>query len=295
MSDKSSYEIDTLLHAESTTISAQIQSAYESLSATEKRIADFVLNSPEQIMYNSVTQVAEELEIAQSTVTRFCRTIGLRGFQELKIRLAQDTERTTPPTNENGEDLSLHKLMAQTAANSIVDTAAQIDCEALEKAVGRIASARRIVIFGLGESGPMAQLLKIKLMGLGLAVDAQVDIHLQSIAAAHLDGNDVVIGISQQGSTKDVVGSIREARAYGATAISITGQKKSPITEVSDITLICAQRGITNIVQSFRSKASIMYVMELLAVMLTQRLNKQTAESKKKLWKTTESILEKLY
>ncbi|WP_409342237.1 MurR/RpiR family transcriptional regulator [Paenibacillus sp. MBLB4367] len=292
MNDKRNKEAD--FTAEGSTLFTQIQSAYGSLSATEKRIADYVLNSPEQIIYNSVTQVAEELAIAQSTVTRFCRTIGLRGFQELKIRLAQDTERTNPASEDQGEG-SLSKKMAQTAANSIVDASANIDQEALDQAVKRLASARRIVIFGLGESGPMAQLLKIKLIGIGLVADAHVDVHLQSISAAHLDERDAVIGISQQGSTKDIVTAIRAARATGATSVCITAQGKSPITEVSDIRLVCAQRGMSNIVESFKSKASILYVIELLTVMLTLHLTEQTAESKKKLWKTTDSILDKLY
>ena len=81
---------------DSSTIFVKIQSMYGTLSVTEKRIADFVLNSPEKIMYSSVTQVAEELQVAQSTVTRFTKTIGLQGFQELKIRLAQATERSQP-------------------------------------------------------------------------------------------------------------------------------------------------------------------------------------------------------
>ncbi|UVI29537.1 MurR/RpiR family transcriptional regulator [Paenibacillus spongiae] len=294
MANKTNDEHDFM--PDNSTLSAQIQSAYTSLSATEKRIADYVLNVPEQIMYNSVTQVAEELEIAQSTVTKFCRTIGLRGFQELKIRLAQDTERTNP-ANEDQEEMSLSKQMAQSAANSIVDAGGHIDRDAVDQAVSKLASARRIIILGVGESGPMAQLLKIKLMGIGLTADAQIDIHLQSMLAAHLDERDVAIGISQQGSTKDIVASMRSARANGATTICITGQGKTPITEVSDIRLVCASRlsSITGI-GSFKSKASILYVIELLVVMLTLLLSEQQAESKKKLlWKTTDSILDKLY
>jgi len=276
------------------TLSSKIQSAYGSLSATEKRIADFVLNSPEKVIYNSVTQVAEELEVAQSSVTRFCRSIGLRGFQELKIRLAQDSERMNPPT-EGAEAVSLPKKIAQISANSVLDAEMSMDHASLHQAVAKIAGARRIVIYGLGESGPMAQLLKIKLMGLGLLVDATVDVHLQSIAAAHLDERDVAIGISQQGSTKDIVAAIGSVRASGATTICITGQAKSPITEVSDIRLVCVQRGMSNIVESFKSKASILYIIELLTVSLTLHLADQTADSKGKLWKTTESILDKLY
>lgn len=291
MTDKMIKEIE--IASSDSTLFSKIQSTYGSLSATEKRIADFVLNSPEKIVYASVTQVAEELEIAQSSVTRFCRTIGFRGFQELKIRLAQHLERMNPANDESEQEMSLPKKMAQISANSVMDASMSIDHESLEQAVERIAAARKIILFGLGESGPMAQLLKIKLMGLGLTVDAHVDVHLQSISAAHVDERDVVIGISQQGSTKDIVAALRAARSNGAKTVCITGQGKSPISEVSDIRLVCVQRGISNIVESFKSKASILYVIELLTVTLSLHLLKQTEGSK--IWRTTESILDKLY
>lgn len=278
---------------DSSTIFAKIQSMYGTLSVTEKRIADFVLNSPEKIMYNSVTQVAEELQVAQSTVTRFTKTIGLQGFQELKIRLAQATERSQPAL-DTPEDDSLPMKMAQTAANSVLDVASYIDRDALKETIDALAAARRIMIYGLGESGPMAQLLKIKLTGLGLMADAHSDIHMQSISAAHLDERDVAVAISQQGSTKDVVAALRSARSTGAKTICITGQSKSPITEVSDIRLVCSQRGMANIVDSFKSKTSILFAIELIAVSLTLQLSKGSA-AEGTLWKTTASILDKLY
>ncbi|MCJ8013670.1 MurR/RpiR family transcriptional regulator [Paenibacillus sp. KQZ6P-2] len=278
---------------EGPTLVTMIQNAYENLSVTEKRIADLILNSPETIIYNTVTQVAEVLEVAQSTVTRFCRTIDLRGYQELKIRLAQELERRQPAPQVQ-EVQSLPMQLANNAANSILDAAAHIEESVFESAVAAIVNARRIHIFGLGESGPMAQLLKIKLLGLGLMVDAQVDIHLQSIAAAHLDSRDVAIGISQQGSTKDIVAVMQTARKSGAKTICITGHGKSPITEVSDISLVCFNRGLSNILESFKSKASILYVIELLSVSLTLQMSDQSLDIKK-LWKTTDSILDKLY
>jgi len=281
--------------SEQETITAIIQSAYGNMSVTERRIADFVLNSPEKIMFSSVTQVAEELEIAQSSITRFCQTIGLRGYQELKIRIAQSSEQPARPGGDSEEEASLSKKLAQISANSILDASMSIDQEALDEAVKLLAAARKIVVFGLGESGPMAQLLKIKLMGQGLTADAHVDVHLQAISAAHVESSDVAIGISQEGSTKDIVSALRAARANGAKTICITGQGKSPITEVSDLKLVCVQRGITNILESFKSKASILYAIELLVIRLSLYMTAQTAETQGKIWRTTESILDKLY
>ncbi|MET3696989.1 RpiR family transcriptional regulator [Bacillus oleivorans] len=281
---------------DSLSVYSLIQSSYGGLSITEKRIADLILNSPEKIIYNTVTLVSEELEIAQSTVTRFCRSIGLRGFQDLKIRLARDLEREDS-TNENHEDLSFPQKFAQICSNSVRDASLSLDEYSIKQAADLIASANKIVIFGVGESGPMALLLKIKLMGLGLTVDAQIDSHLQSIAAAHLNENDVAIGISQQGSTRDIVNILESIQNSGVKTICITGHGKSPITEVSDIALVCVNRKLTNIkeVESFKSKTSILYVIELLTIILTMKLNSQSPDFQKNLWKTTESILDKLY
>lgn len=280
--------IDTSEHS----LHAQIQNVYGGLSNTEKRIADLVLGSPETIIYNTVTQIAEELNIAQSTVTRFCKSIGLRGFQELKIRLAREFEQTSS-VKEDDKEVDFHTELAQLAANSILDASTSLNLAELEQLVQSLASVRKIVIFGMGESGAMAQLLKIKLMGLGLIVDVQTDIHLQAMAAAHLDSHDVAIGISQQGSTKDIVSALEASRKAGAKTVCITCLGKSPITEVSDIQLICISRRMPYMKQ-FKSKASILYCIELLTLSLTMYLNNK-AKSGQELGRTTESILDKLY
>jgi len=273
-----------------------IQNVYSDLSSMEKRIAEYILNSPERIMYYTVTQVAEDLGVAQSSVTRFCKNIGLRGFQELKIRLAQ----SNPQQDENQDtsdqsEYNLQKKLAQVSANSVLDAAATINPEMLKQAEETIANASKVLLYGVGESGAMVQLFQMKLMGLGLTAEAYTDIHLQSISAAHADEGIVVIGISQQGSTKDVVAAMRLARDNGAKTICITAQGKSPITEVADIPIICVQRSLSNFAGTFESKASILYVIELIAIMYNIRLTSGTTSSRAKLTLSTESILDKLY
>ena len=274
-------------------IYTQIQNEYGALSNTEKRIADFMNASPEKIIYSTVTQVADELNVAQSMVTRFCKSIGLQGFQEFKIRLAQDYERKNS-MKETDEQLGLHSELAQLAANSILDAAANVNQEALQELVGTLVDARKIVVFGMGESGVMAQLLKTKLMGFGFIVDVQTDIHLQAMVATHLDSRDVAIGISQQGSTKDIVGALEKSKKAGAKTACITCLGKSPITEVSDIQLVCISRRMS-FVNQFRSKASILYVIELINLYLSKHLDDLKRSGNELLQKTTESILDKLY
>ncbi|MFW6381292.1 MAG: MurR/RpiR family transcriptional regulator, partial [Bacillota bacterium] len=68
----------------------QINSAYSALTPAEKKIADYVLENARKVIYLSVSELAEKTEVGDSTIIRFCRSIGLKGYQEFKLMLAQE-------------------------------------------------------------------------------------------------------------------------------------------------------------------------------------------------------------
>lgn len=274
------------------TIKSKLNSSYAHLSTTEQRIAEFVMEYPEKVIYSSVTQVADELEVAQSTITRFCKSIGLRGYQELKIKLARDMDSGVRPDSNEGK-MNLPQRLAHISISNLQETLKILDLEELQKAVIQIMNARKIVIFGLGESGPFAVLLKMKLLGMGFTADAHIDVHIQLISAAHLNNEDVAIGISQIGSTKDVVDALKKARFNGAHTICITGHGRSPITEAADTRLVCLSKGVSVFENDLKSKVSILYIIELITISLTLYISEKGTGADA--WKTTESILDKLY
>lgn len=128
---------------------------------------------------------------------------------------------------------------------------------------------------------------------MGFMADAHIDVHLQLISAAHLNTDDVAIGISQIGSTMDVVDALKKARSSGAHTICITGHGRSPITEVADTRLVCLSKGVSIFENDLKSKVSILYIIELITISLTLYLSENSSGADA--WKTTESILNKLY
>src|SRR5690348_2208314 len=98
---------------------------------------------PEKVIYYSVTQIADELGVAQSTITRFCRSIGLRGYQELKIKLARDMDSGIRPETNDGK-MNLPQRLAQISINNLQETLKILDLEELQKAIVRIMQARKI-------------------------------------------------------------------------------------------------------------------------------------------------------
>ena len=115
-----------------------------------------------------------------------------------------------------------------------------LDADVLETAAKKISDAQRIAIFGLGNSSSIAIDAQHKFLRAGLTASAYCDNHMQAIAASHLTKNDVAIGISHSGSSKDVVEALQLSRAAGATTICITNFGKSPIIKQSDIVLFTA-------------------------------------------------------
>ena len=71
-------------------ITSQIKRLYCNLTSAERKVADYVIESPQEITSLTVHQLAEKCEVAASAVIRFCKSIQLQGFSELKIEVARD-------------------------------------------------------------------------------------------------------------------------------------------------------------------------------------------------------------
>lgn len=222
----------------------RIKSAMESLKPSERLIAEFALKNAEQVMQMSISEASVSIGVGESTIIRFCRVLGYKGYQEFKLRLAQDLVEPVHYIHENisfsDSPKELAKKVFQTNLKAVEDTMKALDAEMVDVAAKLVADARRIDIYGVGYSSLTAFDAKLKFARLGLIVDAYGDAHLQAMAAVSLTDQDVAICISHSGSTKDVVDALSAARKAGATTIAITNFSPSPITKFADIVLMTA-------------------------------------------------------
>jgi len=240
----------------------RLQGAYTSLRAAEQRVADFILKHPDELIYLTVTELAERTNTSESTVVRLCQKIGYKGYQEFKIVLARDlVEPTTAiyAAIEPDDDLTTVKTKVfQANAQALRDTIEVLDDAELERAVDALSSARRIDLYGVGGSSPLALDAYHKFLKLGLNAVALSDGDLMAMSSALLVPGDVALGISHTGASRDVTDALRRAQANGATTIGITHRPTSPITKVSDITLVTAAKQT-----AFRSDASSSRIAQL--------------------------------
>jgi DNA-binding MurR/RpiR family transcriptional regulator len=224
----------------------RIHGTYDSLRTAEQRVADFILGHAEELIYLTVTELAERTQTSESTVVRLCQKIGYRGYQEFKILLARDLVGPTETVYEEinpGDDLpTLKAKVFQANAQALKDTIEVLSDEELTLAVAALSKARRVEVYGIGGSAPLALDAYHKFMKLGIACTWLNDGDLMAMSSALLQPGDVALGISHTGASRDVCDAMENAQRAGATTICITHRATSPITKASNIRLYTAAK-----------------------------------------------------
>jgi RpiR family carbohydrate utilization transcriptional regulator len=218
-----------------------IRQSMRILPPTARRIASYVDEHAQDVIRMSITELAEQAEASEGSVVGLCRRLGIDGFQELKILLSRDV---VDPVRHNQEDLNESDSVSDVAEHvfaahiaSLQQTRQLLVTQSLTKAVDIIRGARRLEVYGIGSSGPIAQDLAYRLLQLGRDVKVVTDSHIQAVSAAMTDAGTAVITISHSGSTTETVLATRLARDAGARTIGITRMGKSPLARYCDIVL----------------------------------------------------------
>lgn len=239
-------------------------SVYENaFTKSEVVLYEYLKQSIDEIIYMSVTELAEKLSMGEATILRFCRKVGFKGYQDFKLNVAQylGTGQYVQPTDDNK---SLMEIVESSLINSIRKSTTLISPSTVEAAVKLLDSSKRVLFFGVGSSGVAAIEAKHRFMRIGKKYDAFTDSHFMMMIASTLQEGDCVAAFTLSGGTKDTVDACRVARENGAKVIAITSYLKSPITKNADYVLLTSGKEGPFEGGSMFAKVSQLYVIDLL-------------------------------
>ena len=279
-------------------IIARIEGSYAKFTKSEKRVADYVFEYPQKVLYTSITDLAEMCGVGDTTVFRFCRALKLNGYQEFKMLLAQDMANQQGTNNAlvgfiNPED-DVETICKKALSNNIAalnETFNVLNFDAITKAVDMISASKRIHFFGMGSSGVIALEAKQKFMRILPNVEFVSDCHMQYMAASLLDSRDLAIIISYSGSTKDMIEIHKLAKQNGCKSVCITRFAKSALTSKADVVLLSGSN--EGPLDGGASSTSIVQLY-LLDILYLQYFIKHYNQSRDNKSRTTESISTKL-
>jgi DNA-binding MurR/RpiR family transcriptional regulator len=218
----------------------------EKLPPVARRIADFILSNPGDVVHMSITEMAERAEVSEGSIVSLCQQLGVKGYQGLKIQVAQGLVEPIKFIHEDlvlGDDTAtVTNKVVSSGVQALVDTLAVLDIEALERAVSAILAAPWVEVYGIGSAAPVAIDAYHRMTRLGLNCKVITDSHAQLVSASFLKPKVATLSISHSGSTIETVSATQLAKEAGATTICITNFGKSPIQNYTDIVLYTAAR-----------------------------------------------------
>lgn len=285
-SDLASGLMDSSTSASSINSLARIRSSFPALAASEARVANWIMQQPQKIIHLSMAQVAQACGVSDTTVLRFCRNTGFQGYTDLKLSIARDV---VSPTQIIHDDIAegdgpavVARKVFMSNIQALYDTLEVLDEGALIKAINLLTAARRILIVGVGTSGPIVHSMYNMLMRLGLNCKAETDSYLQLMEVALLGPGDVVVAISQSGSSIDSVLTLKQAKENGAATICITGNAQSSITDHADVTLLSVDREAR--IEAIASRLAQVSIADALYVIMALNAIDSATQNEKRIW-----------
>ncbi|MCU4787872.1 MurR/RpiR family transcriptional regulator [Bacillus cereus] len=226
-------------------IRTQIELVLEELPVSEKKIAQYVLSHTKEVTQMTIHQLAKEAEASSAAVVRFCRSLGVMGFPDLKARLYAEIKHIHHVGYFDIEpDEKVQSVIDKTLSNTVQtlhDTVGQLETKSIEKAVEFLKEAEVIYIYGVGASYLIAEDVAQKWIRLGKKAYAVSDRHLLAVALATQSENALFWGISYSGETSDVIELMKVARNLGLKTISLSRSGSSKISDLADVSLFTAR------------------------------------------------------
>lgn len=268
-----------------------ISSQYFQLTNSEKKVADYVLAHRIDAQYMSISELAEECEVADATISRFCRRLGLGGYNAFKLELAkasmaarsaghsgQDAE-PADESGENGFDAMCKSRLRESVA-ALEQTLKLTNGELLSQAAELIYQAKRVTCMGQGSSMVLAEEAWTLFSIVSPKFAFIPDSHLQLNSVALMDPGDVVLFFSYSGSTRDLQDILSVAKERGVKVILVSRFPKSPGGQQADLVLQCGANEGPLQAGSTTARMAQLFVLDLLFTQVCSKAPERVIENR---------------
>ena len=224
----------------------RIENLLRSLNSAEKKTAQFILDNPERVAEMTISELATESSVSESTVFRLCRVLDYPGFRSFRIDMARQgvVLEAVPqePVQPNDDMEAITHKVFNITIQSLQETLQVLDYAEMERAYQALKNAAKVLIIALSVSRTSAMIAADKFYFAGLDATAETDIHFQIMRAGLLTPRDVLFAFSRSGDTRDIIEATQAAKAAGATIIGVTNNPRSFFAKLVDIKLVVKSR-----------------------------------------------------
>ncbi|MEG2421718.1 MAG: MurR/RpiR family transcriptional regulator [Oscillospiraceae bacterium] len=246
---------------------------FNTLTKSEMVAADYVLGHKLEVQNLTISELAAASGVSEATLTRFCHSVGCKGFNDFKLAIAQATARSDRPAEEYDSYGDVHaedsieekcqKLCAR-GIDALRQTLELMDPKQISIAVDMLTGANRVLCFGQGNSSIVASDAWGRFCSVTPKFSWIADSHLQVSAAALLEEGDVILYFSFSGATRALVEIGELCKKSKARLILVTRYPQSPGAAYADLLLMCGANESPLQQGSVSAKIAQLFIVDIL-------------------------------
>lgn len=175
-----------------------IQQKIPSLTNTEQKVANYILNNSQQVRTQTISKIALDSNTSVAAVQRLCKSLGFKGFKEFSFTLENYLKSSSQPSFTNNKLTKYLDSYGET-----IKQVKEIKKDSFSSLIQAINSAKRIYLWGSYLSSVPMRMLKMGLIDQKYNVVAESDIVSLNHWLAQSDKTDCIIIFSISGKDKE--------------------------------------------------------------------------------------------
>ncbi len=256
-----------------------ITTQYHSLTRSSQKLADYILANAHDAQYMSISSLAENSGVSEASITRFCRSLGLTGYNNLRLALAKadyvtdlgESSHTSDTITSQDTFSSIFRKLYNANILSLNETMELLDENNISRAVDLISAADRVFCLGHGGSMVMAMEAWARFSTATSHFVHIEDSHMQVMHLALATEKDVILFFSYSGSTKDMEDIMHVAKERHISVILVTHFPNSCAAGYADVVLLCGYNESPLQSGSVAAKLGQLFIIECLFYVFCKR------------------------
>ena len=253
-----------------------ITSKKSNFTKTELLYADYFLSLDDDILNKTISNLADETNSSTASIFKFIKKLGFKGYKDFQLNLASNANKeadkslltaiTDIKAGDKVDDIA-NKIIAFNI-QSMFTLKEDIKNIPFESCVDLIKKSQKIHFFGMGGSDTIAYDSYHKFLRSKYIVSYIQDYHMQLSACTKMDKNDCIFVFSHSGKTIEAIEVSKVAKKNKAKLIVLTGNSKSEMIKISDVSMILPSIEAEHGVESLNARILYLTVMDILLVSL---------------------------
>lgn len=255
----------------------RIIQGYNSLTRSEMKVADYILKHKAELPYIFIKDLADACEVSEPTITRFCRSVGCRSFNEFKVETGMARAASAVSGSETQSEYDMYgeirpsdsleqkcQKLYYIGQQALQQTFELLDYTRISEIVDCLLRANSVYCFGQGNTSIVAMDAWGRFASVTSKFHWVSDFHMQSITAATLDEDDVILYFSFSGSMRELSELGKYMQGRKAKLILVTRFPNSPGAKYADMLLICGANETPNQQGSVAVKLGQLFIIDVL-------------------------------